>query len=141
VGDSGYPAASDWWEGKWKGEQKEECRKGWKERRGSDERSGRRGGRRSNGGSTGGWLLNNGGSYLIRWRLISRIKRRESVRVREGSWGFCSQKDLGRGARGAERRLRAEIREGLDIGNLLPLSSAFTEVNKERWWEIRDSGL
>jgi hypothetical protein len=35
---------------------------------------------------------------------------------------------LGRGARDAERRLRAEVREGLDIGNLLPLSSAFTEV-------------
>jgi hypothetical protein len=34
---------------------------------------------------------------------------------------------LGRGARVAERRLRAEIREGLDIRNLLLLSSAFTE--------------
>jgi hypothetical protein len=61
-------------------------------------------------------------------RLISRVKRRESVRVREGSWGSCSQKDLGRGARGRERRFRAQVREGLDIGNLLPFSSAFTEV-------------
>jgi hypothetical protein len=34
---------------------------------------------------------------------------------------------LGRGARGAERRLRVEIREGLDIGNLLLFFSAFTE--------------
>jgi hypothetical protein len=79
------------------------------------------------GEALGGRLLNNGGLCLIRWRLISRIKRRETIRVREGSWGFCSQKDLGRGARGAERRLRVEIREGLDIGNLL-LSSAFAEV-------------
>jgi hypothetical protein len=35
---------------------------------------------------------------------------------------------LGRGAKGAERRLRVEIRGGLDIGNFLLLSSAFTEV-------------
>jgi hypothetical protein len=34
---------------------------------------------------------------------------------------------LSRGAKGAERRLRAEVREGLDIGNLLSLSSVFTE--------------
>jgi hypothetical protein len=34
---------------------------------------------------------------------------------------------LGRGARGAERRFRAKIREGLDTGNLLSFSSAFTE--------------
>jgi hypothetical protein len=58
----------------------------------------------------GGQLLNNGGSCLIRWRLISRIEGRESVRVKEGNWGFCSQKDLGRGARGAER-FKAEIRK------------------------------
>jgi hypothetical protein len=32
-----------------------------------------------------------------------------------------------RGARGAERRLRAEKREGLDIGNFLSFSSVFTE--------------
>jgi hypothetical protein len=42
--------------------------------------------------------------------------------------GVCSQKDLGRGARGTERRFRVEVREGLDIGNLLPLSSVFTEI-------------
>jgi hypothetical protein len=34
---------------------------------------------------------------------------------------------LGRGARGAERRLRAELRKGLDIEDLLSFSSAFTE--------------
>jgi hypothetical protein len=34
---------------------------------------------------------------------------------------------LGRGAKGAERRLRVEIRGGLDIGNFLLLSSVFTE--------------
>jgi hypothetical protein len=72
--------------------------------------------------------LNNGSSYLIGWRLISRIKRRESIGVRKGSWGLCSQKDPCRGSRGTERRFRAEVREGLDIGNLLPLSSAFLEV-------------
>jgi hypothetical protein len=31
------------------------------------------------------------------------------------------------GARGAERWLRVEIREGLDLGNFLLLSGAFTE--------------
>jgi hypothetical protein len=56
---------------------------------GSGERSGERRGRRSDRGQ----LLNNGGSCLIRWRLISRIEGRESVRVREGNWGFCRQKD------------------------------------------------
>jgi hypothetical protein len=35
---------------------------------------------------------------------------------------------LGRGARGTERRLRVEVREGLDIGDFFLLSSAFTEV-------------
>jgi hypothetical protein len=34
---------------------------------------------------------------------------------------------LGRGARDTERRLRAEIRKGLHIENLLLFSSAFTE--------------
>jgi hypothetical protein len=95
---------------------------------GSSRKSGGRRGRRSNRGSTGGWLLNNGGSCLIRCRLISRVERRESVRVTEGNWGFCSQKDLGRGARGTDRRLRVEVREGLDIGTLLLLSSAFAEI-------------
>jgi hypothetical protein len=32
------------------------------------------------------------------------------------------------GEQGVQRRFRAEVREGLDIGNLLPLSSAFAEV-------------
>jgi hypothetical protein len=47
------------------------------------------------------------------------IVGREGFRVSDVNWGFCGQKDLGRGARGAERRLRVEIREGLDIGNFL----------------------
>jgi hypothetical protein len=42
--------------------------------------------------------------------------------------GLCSQKDLGRGTRGTERRFRMEVREGLDIGNLLPLSSALQKL-------------
>jgi hypothetical protein len=82
--------------------------------RGSRRRSGGRSERRVGGsseGSGGGQLLSNGGSFLIRWRLISRIEGRERIRVREGNWGFCSQKDLGRGARGAERRFREEIRK------------------------------
>jgi hypothetical protein len=32
--------------------------------------------------------------------------------------GLCSQKDLGRGAKVTEKRFRAEVTEGLDIGNL-----------------------
>jgi hypothetical protein len=63
-----------------------------------------------------------------RGRLISGIERRESFGVRKGSWGLCSHKDLGRGATGTERRFTTEVREGLNIGNLLSLSSAFTEV-------------
>jgi hypothetical protein len=59
--------------------------------------------------------------------FVGRVEEREGFRVRDINWGFYGQKDLGRGARGAERRLRAEIREGLDIGNLLSFSSAFTE--------------
>jgi hypothetical protein len=35
---------------------------------------------------------------------------------------------LGRGARGAERRLRVETREGLEIGNPLSFSSVFKGV-------------
>jgi hypothetical protein len=45
----------------------------------------------------------------------------------EVNWGFYGQKDLDRGVRGAERRLRVEIREGLNIRNLLLFSNAFTE--------------
>jgi hypothetical protein len=59
--------------------------------------------------------------------FVGRVEGREGFRVRDINWCFYGQKDLGRGARGAERRLRAEIREGLDIGNLLSFSSAFTE--------------
>jgi hypothetical protein len=73
-------------------------------------------------------MLSNVGLHLIRWRFISRIESRKSVRVREGSWGLCSQKDLGSGAKGTDRRFTAEVRESMDIGNLLPLSSAFAEV-------------
>jgi hypothetical protein len=44
---------------------------------------GRRG--RGKGGRRGGgrWL-NNGNPSLIRWRLVSRVKRRETFRVRRG---------------------------------------------------------
>jgi hypothetical protein len=90
----------------------------------SSGRRGRRSGRRR-GGSP--WL-NNDSLCLIGWRLIRRFERRKSVGVRQGSWGLCSQKDLDRGARDTARRFRAEVREGQDIGNLLPLSSAFAEV-------------
>jgi hypothetical protein len=78
-------------------------------------------------GVVGGQWLNNVSPCLIGWRLISGINRRENIGVREIR-GLCSQKHLGRGARGTERRFRVEIREGLDKGNLLPLSSAFAEV-------------
>jgi hypothetical protein len=59
--------------------------------------------------------------------FVGRVEEREGFRVRDVNWGFYGQKDLVRGARGAERRLRAEIRESLDIGNLLSFSSVFTE--------------
>jgi hypothetical protein len=72
--------------------------------------------------------LNNGSPCLIGQRFISGIKRKESIGVREGSWDLCSQKNLSRGAQGTDRRFKAEVREGLDVGNLLPLSSAFAEV-------------
>jgi hypothetical protein len=60
--------------------------------------------------------------------FVGRIEEREGFRVRDVNWGFHGQKDLGRGARGAERRLRAEIREVWDIENFLLLFSAFTGV-------------
>jgi hypothetical protein len=60
--------------------------------------------------------------------FVGRVKGREGFRVRDVNWDFYGQKDLGRGARGAERGLRAEIREGLDIGNLPLFSSVFTGV-------------
>jgi hypothetical protein len=41
--------------------------------------------------------------------------------------GVYGQKDLGSGARSAERKLRAEKREGLDVGDLLLFFSEFTE--------------
>jgi hypothetical protein len=59
--------------------------------------------------------------------FVGRVKGREGFRVRDINWGFYGQKDLSRGGRGAERRLRVEITEGLDIGNFLLLSSVFTE--------------
>jgi hypothetical protein len=60
--------------------------------------------------------------------FVSRVKGKEGFRVRDVNWGFYGQKDLVRGARGAERRLRAEIREGLGIGYRLSFSSVFAEV-------------
>jgi hypothetical protein len=60
--------------------------------------------------------------------FVGRVKGREGFRVRDVNWGFYGQKELGRGARSAERRLRAEIREVWDIGNFLLFFSAFTGV-------------
>jgi hypothetical protein len=60
--------------------------------------------------------------------FVGRVKEREGFRVRDVNWSFYGQKDSGRGGRGTERRLREEIKEGLDMGNLLSFSSAFTEV-------------
>jgi hypothetical protein len=59
--------------------------------------------------------------------LVGRVEGREGFRVKDINWGFYGQKDLGRGARGAERRLRVEIREVWDIRNFLLFFSAFTE--------------
>jgi hypothetical protein len=59
--------------------------------------------------------------------FVGRVEGREGFRVRDINWGFYGQKELGKGARGAEGRLRVEIREGLDIGNVLSFSSSFTE--------------
>jgi hypothetical protein len=59
--------------------------------------------------------------------FVGRAEGREGFRVRDINWSFYGQKDLDRGARGAERRFRMEIREGLDIGNFLSFSSMFTE--------------
>jgi hypothetical protein len=69
------------------------------------------------------------GKEEVRERIwfVGRVEGREGFRVRDVNWGFYGQKDLGRGTRGAERRRRVEIREGLDIGNLLLFFSAFTE--------------
>jgi hypothetical protein len=60
--------------------------------------------------------------------FVGRVKEREGFRVRDVNWSFYGQKDSGRGVRGTERRLREEIKEGLDMGNLLSFSSAITEV-------------
>jgi hypothetical protein len=47
-------------------------------------RVGRRKGRGKNGRRGGGQRLNNGSPSLIRWRLISRVERRASFRVKRG---------------------------------------------------------
>jgi hypothetical protein len=52
-------------------------------RRKGRRRSGRRSRRRS-GRKSGSQLLKNGSLSLVRWRLISRVERRESFRVRRG---------------------------------------------------------
>jgi hypothetical protein len=69
------------------------------------------------------------GKEEVRERIwfVGRVEEREGFRVRDVNWGFYGQKDLGRGVRGAERRLRGEIREVWDKGNFLLLFSAFTE--------------
>jgi hypothetical protein len=64
----------------WVGERASGRRSG----RRSGGRSGRRGGGSSEGSSRG-LLLSDGGSCLIRWRLISRIGGREGIKVREGN--------------------------------------------------------
>jgi hypothetical protein len=87
VGDSGDPVVLGWWKGKWKGEQKEEWRERW----------GKQGGKRL------GLAAEQWRPVSVRWRLISSIKGRESITVRECNWDFYSQKDWGRGARGAEK--------------------------------------
>jgi hypothetical protein len=53
------------------------------------------------------------GKEEVRERIwfVGRVKGREGFGVRNVNWGFYGQKDLGRGARGAERRFRAEIRK------------------------------
>jgi hypothetical protein len=43
--------------------------------------------------------------------FVGRVEGREGFRVRDVNWGFYGQKDLGKGVRGAERRLRAESRD------------------------------
>jgi hypothetical protein len=52
--------------------------------RGKGGRRGRRRGGGKGGRRGGGQELNNGSSSLIRWRLVSRVERRESFRVRRG---------------------------------------------------------
>jgi hypothetical protein len=74
VVDPGDPVVLSWWDGGGKGKQREEQRGG-----GSSRRSGGRRGR-------GQWL-NNGSLCLIGWKLISGVKRRECIGIREGSWG------------------------------------------------------
>jgi hypothetical protein len=59
-------------------------RGGRKGRKGSRRKSKRRGGRRGRSQQ-----LNNGSPSLVRWRLISRVEKRESIRVRrEFTEGF-----------------------------------------------------
>jgi hypothetical protein len=58
-------------------------REGRRSRRRSGRRSRRKGGRRS-GRRGGSQWLNNGSPSLIRWKLVSRVERRESFRVRRG---------------------------------------------------------
>jgi hypothetical protein len=59
--------------------------------------------------------------------FVGSIEGREGFRVRDINWDFFWPEGLGQGRSGAERRLRVEIREGLDIGNLLSFYTAFTE--------------
>jgi hypothetical protein len=53
------------------------------------------------------------GKEEVRERIwfVGRVEEREGFRVREVNWGVYGQKDLDSRARGAERRLRVEIRE------------------------------
>jgi hypothetical protein len=47
-------------------------------------RKGKRRSRRRSGRRGGSQQLNNGNPSLVRWRLISRVERRESFTVRRG---------------------------------------------------------
>jgi hypothetical protein len=60
----------DRWKGRWKEGHKEGWGKGQKEGQGKGWKEER------------GQQLNNGSPSLIRWRLVSRVERRESFRVR-----------------------------------------------------------
>jgi hypothetical protein len=65
-------------------------------RAGKQQKEGQKEGQKEQQKEGWGQWLNNGSLCLIGWRLSSGIERRESIGVRESSWGLCSQKDLGR---------------------------------------------
>jgi hypothetical protein len=64
---------------------------------------------------------------LIGWRLISRSKEGKALESRRVVRVFVARRTWA-GEQGVQRRFRVEVREDLDIGNLIPPSSAFAEV-------------